>query len=247
MVKNVMFVKVFYVFLVSFVLSPTVTAQSSQSVQAVRNTIQGSWEIQTNSGLQVIYFSAGGIFVSYLDGNFDGDGSYSIGEPVPNQPQTLKFEFGIFDRMDSEFYIVIRANELVFTTKSPNKYGSSIAIPGTYKRSSFVNSERSNPLVGTWKGASEIYRFYRNAPGGTIFGGNKAGTYFVFQNEPEYSEGWRFRLTYNFSARPGAGEISFYGFNEDWSYGVFLVVPFTINGNVLRVEYENGTREYIRQ
>jgi len=249
MAKNYMLYKVFVfcVFLVGFISSTTVNAQSSQSAQAVKNALQGSWEIQTNRGLEVIYFSAGGTFVSYLDGNFSIEGSYSIVEPIQNQRQAVVFNFGIFDRMDSEFYIEIRTNELIFTNKRPNQYGTSIAVPGTYRRSSFVNSDIDNPLVGTWKSASEIYRFYRNTGGGTIFRNERQGSYFVFQNEPEFTEQWRFRVTYNFSARPGVGEISFYGFNENWEYGVVAVYPFTINGNVLRVEYEGGTGEFIRQ
>jgi len=246
-----MFIKVivFCVLFVGFTTIPIISAQSSRSAQAARNAIQGSWEMQTSTGLQVIYFSAGGIFVSYLNGNFDIEGDYSISEPVQNQRQTLKFEFGIFDRMVDEFYIEIRTNELVFTSKSPNQYGSSIAVAGTYRRSSFVNSDRSNPLVGTWKSSSEIYRFYHNAGGGTVFRNERQGSYFVYKNEPVFTEQFRIRVTYNFSGRPGVGEITFYAYDEkqNWQYGVVAVYPFTINGNVLRVEYENGIGEFIRQ
>lgn len=210
-----------------------------------QTNIQGTWE----SGETVVYFSTGGSFVIYKNGNFYSDGSYTI-ESQANQTQRVVLNFGIFDRMDNVYSFSISVNQLVLLDRHRGSAGDGNNILlslGTYIRSSFVNSDAGNPLVGTWKGESEIYRFYRNAPGGTIFGDNKAGTYLVFKNEQKYSEEWRFRLTYNFSARPGAGEISFYGFNEDWSYGVFLVVPFTVNGNVLRIEYENGTREYIRQ
>jgi len=113
----------------------------------------------------------------------------------------------------------------------------SIAVPGTYRRSSFVLAERGNPLIGTWKSGKEIFRFYRNGE----------GTLFSYENEPVFTEEWRFRISYEFSSGLGTGRISIKAFDENWSYGVVAVLPFVLNGNVIRVESEGGIAEFIRQ
>ena len=244
MMKDFRFIKafVFCVLFVGFVSSPTVTAQSTQSTQDAKNAIQGSWEIQTNTGLQVIYFSAGGIFVIYKNGIFYIDGSYSI-ERQENQTQRVVLNFGIFDRMDNVYSFNISANQLVLLDRHRGTAGDGNNILlslGTYRRSSFVNSETGNPLVGTWKSGEsngEIYRFYSNGE----------GTLFTYKNEPEFTEKWLFRISYKSLEKTGTGEISIKAFNENWSYGVVDVIPFTINGNVLRVEYKGGTGEFKKQ
>ena len=236
-------------FFMMFVSLYTVLALNAQSIQALRNTIQGTWEIRTNSATEVIYFSSGGIFVLYRNGDFIQDGTYKINQLASNR-HSITLDFGIFDRMDDVFRFTVSTNELVLQERlqGPSSGGRTILLSlGTYRRSSFMDSDQNNPLVGTWKGTSEIFRFYRNASTGTVFRNERQGSYFVFQNEPEFTEEWRVRITYNVLPRAGNGEISFYGFNENWQYDVFLVVPFTINGNVLRIEFEDGTREYRRQ
>jgi hypothetical protein len=198
-----------------------------------QTTVHGAWD----NGQEVIYFSEGGIFVLYRNGNFVIDGSYSLNADARNKPQSIVFNFGVYDLMDSEFNIEISANALIFTNKRPNQFGTSIAVPGTYRRSSFVLAESGNPLIGTWKSGAEIYRFYRNGE----------GTLFSYQNEPIFSEMWRFRISYEFSAALGTGSISLKAFDENWSYGVVAVFPFVINGNILRVDYGNGIAEFTRQ
>jgi hypothetical protein len=221
------------VFLVLFFM--VLTGAFAQTTPVTRNAIQGTWE----NGSDIIYFSEGGIFILYQNGNFEIDGSYSIGVGTQNQPQTVTFDFGVFDRMYSEFNIQISANELVLSIRRPNQYGTSIARNGTYRRSSFVQSETGNPLAGTtWKSTGEIYRFYRTGE----------GTLFNYRNEPEFAESWRFRISYVFTnASRTNGNITLWGFDENWSYGTLVAYPFVINGNILRVQYEGGTAEFIRQ
>ena len=239
------------VFLVLFFM--VLTGAFAQSTPVTKNSINGTWELQTNSGLYVIYFSTGGVFVLYKDGNYSGDGTYSISSRTPNQPQTVTLHFGIFDRMSHVYNVDISNNELVLSDGRSGPAGSNgnITEVGRYRRSSFVQSEAGNPLIGTWKSASEIYRFYRGNGESFLFSDhrrNGQGTLFRYQNEPEFTEEWRFRITYEFTnASRTNGNITLWGFDENYKYGAFVAYPFVINGNIFRVQYEGGTVVFIRQ
>ena len=244
MTKSISF-KLFFIGMVFIIcLSSCSSSVPSLNAQSPRNTIHGAWE----NGQDVIYFSEGGIFVLYHNGSFDIDGSYTINTATPNQVQSVAFDFGIIDRMDSEFNIEISPNAIFFESKRPNQFGTSIVEPGIYRRSSFILQDSRNPLIGTWKSGSEIYRFY---PGDdSIFQNHSRdghGTLFSYENEPEFTERFYVRFSYKFSNAFRAGTISIHGFNQNWIYGVVAEIPFTINGNVLRVQYEWGTAEFIRQ
>ena len=232
------------IFIIHFSACASSAPIQSPRVQPASNTIHGMWE----NGQDVIYFSEGGIFIQFRNGSFIIDGSYTINPATPNQVQSIVFDFGIFDRMDSEFNIEITPNALFFENKRPNQFGSSIAVPGIYRRSSFTLQDAGNPLIGSWKSEEEIFRFY---PGNSSLFGNLPsdghGTLFRYQNEPEFAE-WRYvSFSYILTDAFRAGIISIHAFDQNWTYGVVAEIPFTVNRNVLSVQYDWGTAEFIRQ
>ena len=151
---------------------------ASPPQQQAQTTIHGAWELRNDGVLWVIYF-VDDTFVIYKNGERHIHGIYVTGvteikeygirnSRAPNHTQNLFLTYYTGAELDAEgFSYEINSNELILSNdgfRSPNPNRASMS--GTYRRSSFTESEAENPLIGVWKmeagDISGIFRFFPN-------------------------------------------------------------------------------------
>ena len=215
-----------------------------------QTSIQGAWELRNGGNVWVISFIED-TFVIFRNGEMNLYGTYTLNPSAwgvtvtSNSPQNLLMEFG-FERSYNGFTYNISANELVLSNplQSHDGYlflGQGFPL-GTYRRGS-EPSEARNPLLGAWRqdyknnegeDETEIFRFFPNGKGVLI----------GFPHKYKLYDARLLRVTYEWGATPGAGQVSLWRVDTstpNWESVVFAVTPFTIDGNVLRFE---GWGEY---
>jgi len=208
--------------------------------------IQGAWETRNGGNVWVISFVED-TFVIYRNGEMFQYGTYTLNPAAwgvtvtSNRPQNLLIEFG-FERSYNGFTYNISANELVLSNPLRSHDGYLIlgqgGLPlGTYRRGS-EPAEAGNPLVGVWRlnyidnegeVGTEIYRFFPNGKGVLI----------GFPQKYKLYDAGLLRVTYELGTTPGTGQVSLWRVDTNtpnWESVVFRVLPFAIDGNILRFE-----------
>jgi len=220
----------------TLVIIPAASAQSA--------SINGWWENNEGGDLWVISFIED-IFITYRNGEILQYGPYTL-EPstwgvnvTSNKPKNLFMEFG-FERSYQGLSYDISANELVLSDEgwrpiAQNGYARHFKL-GKYRRGR-EPSEAGNPLIGAWRkdydyegvGRTAVYRFLPNGKGVVIDIPQKYSLY----------KASLLRVTYELGSKPGTGQISLWRVDmstPDWDDVVFLVSPFVIDGNILRMD-----------
>jgi len=226
--------------------------QLERQQQSAQTNIQGAWEIRSGGDVWVISFIED-TFVIYRNGGMFQYGTYTL-DPAAwgvavssNHPRNLFMEFG-FERDYQGLFYDISANELVLIDppstdfrdrwKTIRQSGYIRDFPlGTYRRGQ-EPTEAGNPLIGVWKlnyidnegeAGTEIYRFSSNGQGVLI----------GFPHKYKLYDARLLRVTYELGTRPGTGQISLWRVDTstpNWENVVFRVLPFVIDGNILRLE-----------
>ena len=218
-----------------------------------QTSIQGAWEMRNDGVLWVISF-IDDTFAVYRNGRIYVDGLYTL-EPsawgvtdTSNPPRNLYMEFGL-ERSSNGFTYNISANELVLSNPLRSFDGYLIldqrGLPlGRYRRGT-EPSEAGNPLIGVWrydykddegKDATEVFRFFPNGSGVCLT--------FTRQRNVQREMAGITNFTYEFGATRRTGQVSLiriinWGTMES---GVYRVLPFTIDDDILR--FEGFTAEY---
>jgi hypothetical protein len=220
----------------TLVIIPAAPAQSA--------SINGWWENNEGGDLWVISFIED-TFITYRNGEILQYGPYTL-EPstwgvtvTSNKPRNLFMEFG-FERSYQGLSYDISANELVLSDEgwrpiAQNGYARHFKL-GRYRRGR-EPSEAGNPLIGAWRrdydyegvARTAVYRFLPNGKG------------VVIDIPQKYSliKASLLRVTYELGAKPGTGQISLWRVDmstPNWDDVVFLVSPFVIDGNILRMD-----------
>ena len=234
-----------------------------------QTSIQGAWEMRHGGNVWVISFIEDS-FVIFRNSEMFQFGTYTLNpsswgisfrpnrqtwENGPtnantlNHPRNLVLEFG-FERDWQGFTYDISANELVLSdtgwrTIQQSGYISQFPL-GTYRRSS-EPSEAGNLLIGTWRQnyinnegevGIEMFRFFPNGKGVLI----------GFPQNYSLYDASLLSVTYELMARQSTGQISLWQVDTstpNWESVVFRVLPFVIEGNILRIDFgEGATGEY---
>jgi hypothetical protein len=226
----------------TFIIIPVVPAQSV--------SINSAWETNRNGVLWVISFIED-TFVIYRNGEMFQYGTYTLVPSIwgvtvtSNRPRNLLMEFG-FERDYQGLTYDISANELVLSDagwRSIQQSGYIREFPlGTYRRGR-EPFEAGNPLMGAWslnydnegEARTQVFRFFPNGKGVLIDFPHKYSLY----------DASLLKVTYEFGTSPGTGQISVWQVDTNtpnWESVVFIVIPFVIDSNILRLE-ENEYRK----
>jgi hypothetical protein len=213
---------------------PPPRPSASPPQQQTQTNIQGAWELRNDGVLWVIYF-VDDTFVIYRNGARHLDGIYVTGVTeieafgirnarAPNRTQNLFLTFYTGAELDAEgFSYEINSNELILSNDGFNSYNANrvAGMSGTYRRSSFAESEAENPLIGVWKreagDRSFIFRFFPN------------GRCSFYGYAPQKGLSTIGIYTY----RTGTGRLA----RNDGN-----ILSYTVNGNILLIEGQDEFR-----